>query len=156
MKRTDELFTSLTYFWALVKPRMSPPKNPSTFEKIQLIVQMNVHYANLVGSFCSPLCELNITGRFLELHPEYHTNNATFWNFEQWWMLWHRTVTFKPSPQNSLSLEHIVQYCLPGRVDVECALTNLVAGTPCCRIVTRDLHNLSFSVLRKTEKTERT
>ena len=74
VKRTDEIFTSLTYFWALVKPRMSPPKNPSTFEKIQLIVQMNVHYAYLVRSFCSPCCEPNITGRFLELHPEYHTN----------------------------------------------------------------------------------
>ena len=128
-------------------------KNPSTFEKIQLIVQMNVHYAYLVRSFCSPRCEPNITGRFLELHPEYHTNiNTTFWNFEQWWMLWHRTVTFNPSPQNSLSLEHIVQYCFPSRVGVECALADLVAGAPCCRTVTRNLRN----TLRKTEKTERT
>ena len=72
---------------------------------------------------------------------------------------------FQPFTTNSLSLEHIVQYCFPSRVGVECALADLVAGAPCCRAVTRDLHNLSFSVRRKkrnvlsdnlhtTEKTE--
>ena len=58
VKRTDEIFTPLTYFWPSVMLVASlsctqnvTTKGPSTFEKIQLIVQMNVHYAYLVRFF---------------------------------------------------------------------------------------------------------
>ena len=58
VKRTDEMFTPLTYFWPSVMLVASlsctqnvTTKGLSTFEKIQLIVQMNVHYAYLVRFF---------------------------------------------------------------------------------------------------------
>ena len=153
--------------WSLpwAAPRMSPPKDRLPLKKFNLLCKWMFIMHTWWGPFCSPYCEPN-TGRFLELYPEYHTNiNHDLLKF--WTMV--NVVTqnrhFQPFTTNSLSLEHIVQYCFLSRVGVECALADLVAGAPCCRAVTRDLHNLSFSVRRKkrnvlsdnlhtTEKTE--
>ena len=145
------MFTPLTYFWPSVMlvapwavPRMSPPKDCLPLRKFNLLC--NECSLCIPGEvlFAHPIVSRTLVASLSRTQNITPISNTTFWNFEHWWMLWHRTVTFNSSLQNSISLEHIVQFCFLGRVDVECALTSLVAGAPCCRAVTRNLRKTEY------------
>jgi len=98
-------------FLPVASPECHHQKTRLPLGNFNLLCKWMFIYAYLVGSFCSLLCEQNITGRSLELHQNITTNISTrpFWNSEQWWMLWRVTQNCHLQPVTTISLspEHL-------------------------------------------------